>query len=142
VIVLGLLTGESWLLFHLIRQHGRLLLRMDALEARLTAGGLAPVPSVPSAVPGLPIGAAAPTFRLAGLYGETLRLDALRAPGKPVVLISGDPDCGPCNALLPEVGRWQREHAAQLTLALMSRGTGGEPCQSHAPWRDACPAAR
>jgi peroxiredoxin len=73
--------------------------------------------------PGLPIGAAAPAFRLAGLYGETLILDALRTPGKPVLLLFADPDCGPCNALLPEVGRWQREHAAQLTLALMSRGT-------------------
>jgi thiol-disulfide isomerase/thioredoxin len=123
VIVLGLLTGENWLLFHLMRQHGRLLLRLDTLEGRLTAAGLAPAPSAPSAVPGLPIGAPAPGFRLASLYGETLTLDALRAPGKPVLLIFADPDCGPCNALLPEAGRWQREHAAQLTLALMSCGT-------------------
>src|SRR5215203_1579126 len=29
---------------------------------------------------------------------------------------------GPCNALLPDVGRWQEEHAQKLTLALISRG--------------------
>ena len=33
-----------------------------------------------------------------------------------------DPGCGPCDALLPEVGRWQEEHAQKLTLALVSRG--------------------
>ena len=33
-----------------------------------------------------------------------------------------DPGCGPCNAMLPEVGRWQEEHAQKLTLALVSRG--------------------
>jgi peroxiredoxin len=74
-------------------------------------------------MPGLPIGAPAPGFRLTGLYGETLTLDALRAPGQPVLLIFTDPNCGSCTALLPEVSRWQREHAAQLTLALISQGT-------------------
>jgi thiol-disulfide isomerase/thioredoxin len=33
-----------------------------------------------------------------------------------------DPDCGPCNAMLPDVGRWEEEHAQKLTLALVSRG--------------------
>jgi thiol-disulfide isomerase/thioredoxin/uncharacterized membrane protein YphA (DoxX/SURF4 family) len=122
-LVLGLLTGESWLLLHLIRQNGRLLLRMDALEARLASHGLAPLPTAPLTVPGLPIGAPAPTFLLTGLYGEMLTLDFLRAPGKPVMLIFSDPNCGPCLALLPDLARWQREHAAQLTIALISRGT-------------------
>jgi peroxiredoxin len=57
------------------------------------------------------------------LYGETLTLDALRAPGKPVLLVFSDPGCGPCSALMPDIGRWQREHAAALTVALVSRGT-------------------
>jgi peroxiredoxin len=74
-------------------------------------------------MPGLPRGAPAPAFRLAGLTGETLTLETLRAPGNPVVLIFADPDCGPCTALLPDLAHWQREHAAQLTIALISRGT-------------------
>jgi hypothetical protein len=38
------------------------------------------------------------------------------------MMLFTDPGCGPCNALFPEVGRWQREHAQKLTLALVSRG--------------------
>src|SRR5918912_591131 len=92
--------------------------------ARWSAGGAAlpaAAPATPPA-PGLPVGSAAPDFRLPGLYGETLTLGALRAAGQPVVLLFMDPDCGPCGALLPDVGRWQREQAGRLTLAVISRG--------------------
>src|SRR5918911_1683168 len=100
------------------------LLKLDALEAKVDAGTPAPVAAAAAPVaPGLPVGSAAPDFSLPGLYGETLTLGALRAAGQPVVLVFLDPDCGPCNALLPEVGRWQREQAGQLTLAVISRGT-------------------
>jgi peroxiredoxin len=68
------------------------------------------------------VGSAAPEFSLSGLYGEILTLDALRSSGKPLMMLFTDPGCGPCNALLPEVGRWQEEHAQELTLALISRG--------------------
>jgi len=47
----------------------------------------------------------------------------LRTLGKPVVLLFSDPGCGPCTALLPEVGRWQHDHANKLVVALISRGT-------------------
>ncbi|MBV9172935.1 MAG: redoxin domain-containing protein [Chloroflexi bacterium] len=124
LLVLGLLALEAWLLVQLVAQNGRLLVKLDALEARLDTG--APVPAaVPPAPPalGLPVGSVAPDFSLPGLYGETLTLGALRATGQPVLLVFMDPDCGPCNALLPEVGRWQREQARQLTVAVISRGT-------------------
>jgi len=42
------------------------------------------------------------------------------------MLLFTDPDCGPCNALLPEVGRWQQEHAEKLTISLISRGSPEE----------------
>lgn len=124
--VLGLLTVEGWLLVHLLRQNGRLLLRIEALETRLSIGSVAPVPGQngTAAQPalGLPVGAPAPVFSLASLSGETLTLNALRAPGEPVMLIFSDPGCGPCTALMPEIGHWQRDHAG-LTIALLSRGT-------------------
>ena len=121
-IALMLLLGEGSLLVNLMRQNGRMLARLESLEGILQPGGAeAPTPAIPSG-PGLPLGAPAPSFRLSGLHGETLTLDALRAPGKPVMLLFSDPNCGPCNALLPEIGRWQREHAGQLTVALISRG--------------------
>jgi peroxiredoxin len=72
---------------------------------------------------GLPVGAQAPAFSLDGLDGEATTLDDLRAGGKPVVLVFGDPDCGPCAAFLPDLARYQRDYANRLTVALISRGT-------------------
>lgn len=120
LVALALAVGEVWFLMLLLRQHGRLILRLDELEQRLAVGGGASAPA-PSG-PGLPVGAMAPAFSLPGVYGETLTLDALRAAGKPVVLLFTDPHCVPCNGLMPDVGRWQREQAANLTLAVVSRG--------------------
>jgi peroxiredoxin/uncharacterized membrane protein YphA (DoxX/SURF4 family) len=127
LVVLSLLAGQWWFLAHLLRQNGRLLVRLEAVEAGLAADGSAVAPSrngtpVHQEAEGLPVGAEAPQFSLSGIYGETLTLDALRSSGKTVMLLFTDPGCGPCNALLPEVGRWQEEHANRLTLSLVSRG--------------------
>ena len=129
LVVLGLLAGQWWFLMHLLGQNGRLLVRLEAMEAslaELSAGGsVAPSQNGHphhQEAEGLPVGSTAPEFSLSGLHGETLTLGALRAPGKPVMMLFTDPGCGPCNAMLPEVGRWQEEHAHKLTLALISRG--------------------
>jgi thiol-disulfide isomerase/thioredoxin len=42
------------------------------------------------------------------------------------MLLFTDPNCGPCNALLPEIGRWQQEHADKLTITLVSRSSAEE----------------
>ena len=120
-----LLVAEAWLVVQLWALCGRLLLRIEALERSLADGTVAsaPTPAEPD-VPrqGLPIGTPAPPFALPGVFGETLTLEALRAAGKPVLLLFTDPHCGPCNQLMPDIGRWQREHAATLTIASISRG--------------------
>ena len=125
VIVVALLALESWVLFQTMKQQGRLLLRLEVLEARLAEAGIASLSESAggTAFRGLPVGSQAPTFSLSGLHRETITLDALRAPGKPIVLVFSDPGCGPCTALLPEVGRWQRDYASKLILVLISRGT-------------------
>ncbi len=126
LVALGLVATQWWFLVHLLRQNGRLLVRLEALEARLlgTGAGGGAVPAQNGApAEGLPVGTQPPGFSLSGLYGETLTLEALLSSyNKPVMLIFTDPDCGPCNALLPEVGRWQEEHSEKLTIALISRG--------------------
>lgn len=117
---LVIVVVEGWLLLHLVRQNGRLLLRLDALESRFHANG---APSSATRLDaGLPLRTTAPVFSLPGLHGETLTLSALRAPGKPVLLLFSDPSCGPCTALMPDVGRWQQEYGSVLTVALISRG--------------------
>ena len=126
LVVLGIMAMQWLVLINLFRQNGRLLVRLDAVEKRLGAADLAAIPSEDQPEEqrrGLPPGSPAPAFSLPGLYGETHTLDSLRAPDKPVVLLFTDPDCGPCTALLPEIGRWQREHPEALTISLVSRGS-------------------
>ncbi|MFD4605532.1 MauE/DoxX family redox-associated membrane protein [Streptomyces sp. NPDC058464] len=116
---------EGWFLVHLLRQHGRILLRLEALEAGRPHPARPTAPSNPSVL-GLPIGSAAPEFALPRLHGETLTLGALRANGKPVLLLFTDAGCGPCTALLPEIGRWQSAHAPTLTIAVVGSGKTDE----------------
>jgi peroxiredoxin len=123
ILVLGLIVAEGWFLVHLLAQQGRLLLRIDALEARLGAEAPTPDSRQAPSIPGLPVGVSAPIFQIPRLGGEMLSLETLRSAGKPILLLFSDPGCGPCNSLLPEVGRWQRDHANSLTLAVISRGS-------------------
>ena len=122
VLVLLLLLGESWVLLQILKQQGRLLLRIEALET-LQAGASLAEPTLSEGTAGLAVGTAAPSFTLPTLSGETLSLTALRALGKPVLVLFSDPGCGPCNTLLPEIGQWQRDYANKLVVALLSRGT-------------------
>ena len=117
-LLLLALIAEGSLLMQIMTQNGRLLLRIEALEKRI---GFVPPPAGP--VVGLAVGAPAPAFNLPGLHGETMTLEALRARGKPLVLLFTDPACGPCTALLPEIAQWQRDHTKKMHVALMSRGT-------------------
>lgn len=122
VVMLAALVATLWLLWHVLQQQGRLLLRLETVEARLAEAGLAqPEDRAPPV--GLVVGTPAPVFNLADVQGETLTLADLLTRGKPVLLLFADPGCGPCAALFPEVGRWQRDYAEKLTLAVISRGS-------------------
>ena len=142
LVVLGLLVGTWWFLVHLVRQNGRLLVRLEALEGRLDAAGVAPSPNGAAAQPpeGLPVGAEAPDFNLSGLYGERLTLESLRASEKPLMLLFTDPDCGPCTAMLPEIGRWQEQHAEKLTSSLRYPTPSCLACSTSGflSWRGGC----
>jgi peroxiredoxin len=124
---------HAWATLQLIAQQGRLLLRIEALEA-----GLRDSPSASHArqsgassnhkqsapVPrfGLPIGSRAPEFRLRGLDGRTRTLADLLMPDRQLFLAFMDPGCGPCTALLPQIARWQQRYAQTLKVAVISRG--------------------
>jgi thiol-disulfide isomerase/thioredoxin len=105
----------AWLVLHLLGQNGRLLLRLDELEAR-------PV-SVPATNGTATARQPAPAFVGTGLIGDRISLESLRAPGKPILLFFSDPGCGPCNALMPEIGAWQTDLAETTTVAMVTRGS-------------------
>jgi uncharacterized membrane protein YphA (DoxX/SURF4 family)/peroxiredoxin len=115
ITVAALAAFVLLMFFQLLRQNGRLALRLEALEARPGASATPPPQ-------GLPVRSVAPGFSLAGLDGETVTLDMLRERGTPLLLFFTEPGCGACDGALPEVARWQREHAGRLTVVPISRG--------------------
>ncbi|MCO5177237.1 MAG: redoxin domain-containing protein [Thermomicrobiales bacterium] len=118
VAMLAAIAIEGSLILNLLQQQGRLLARVEALESGSVSANAVPK----TEHIGLSLGSVAPDFQLRGLHGETMTLAALRAASKPVMLVFSDPGCGPCNALMPDIGRWQRDENLGLTVALVSRG--------------------
>jgi len=72
------------------------------------------------------LGTRAPGFRLPGLRGEIVTLEALLAARRPLLLVFTNPHCGPCQSLLPDIRRWQFEYAPALNIALVSEGTAND----------------
>ena len=74
---------------------------------------------------GLKAGVLAPTFELPDLEGRTLSLADQR--GRRVLLVFSDPECGPCDALLPDLARLERDHRETgLAVVVVSRGEPAE----------------
>ena len=128
IVLSAVVVTQGWLIVHLLRQHGRMLVRLDALEAERPGRDGRSRPTSAASSPnghtqGLAIGIPAPEFRLPALDGPVTSLRDLLAAGQPVALTFVDPRCGPCTELLPELARWHRDHASRLSMAVISTGT-------------------
>lgn len=131
IALIAAVAAIGYILVHLLGQNGRVLLRLDAIEAAQQNAPAAGIAAAPAAVPaapalGLAVGTQAPAFKLEGLFGETQTLDAIRSNGLPTMLLFTDPTCGPCNALLPDVGKWQRDNVGKLNIAVITSGTADD----------------
>ncbi|HEY6343361.1 MAG TPA: MauE/DoxX family redox-associated membrane protein [Bryobacteraceae bacterium] len=119
-VVLGLLLVlHFWTVLVLLQQNGRLLLRVEALEARVSP----PEPEQP----GLPMDVDAPNFTLSGLDGETVVSTALfqteeSQTENPALLVFAEPGCGACETLFPEIAQWQVEHGDRISITVISSG--------------------
>ena len=107
---------ELWFLLHVLRQNGRLLLRLEAVESKMNIDPVAPP------VLGLAVGTTAPDFFLKDLGGKTVTLGKLRESATPLLLVFSRPDCGPCDALLPQLALWKTEHVERLRIVPISKG--------------------
>jgi len=122
-VVLGVAAGvavvavQAWLWFQLLRQNGRILVRLQEVERgnKGTQGAVALV------------GSPAPAFDLPTVDGERLTLAGLLARNRPVLLVFSHANCGPCRELVPQLARWQHELARELTIVLVSEGALDTP---------------
>ena len=118
-----------FVLVQLLRQQGRILLRLDGLE-KVPAGssaGLRTRPLSESRIvrDGLKAGTPAPAFSLPDIHGGTVSLDQFR--GRKVLLVFSDPQCGPCDMLAPKLVRFHRKHGNNgLAVVMVGRGDGEE----------------
>ena len=109
----------------LLGSYGKVLLRLEDVERRLSKAGLDDRKDVGSAPElGLDPGTPAPGFVARDMTGVSISLDDLLAPDIPLLLLFTSPACGPCQELLPNVAAWQDEYADRITVAIAS---GGDP---------------
>src|SRR5258708_122552 len=140
---LAILAG-CWFGWQLLRQNGRLLLRLEELENRLDELEFREANESAAAPPdsndggeranhfrtralahsrikreGWKAGARAPVFRLPRLDGSELSLENLR--GRRVLLVFSSPHCGPCNTLAPELEKFHRRYP-EVEVVMVSKG--------------------
>jgi AhpC/TSA family len=101
-----IVTMTCWIVYQLVRQDGRILMRLERLEAQLSP------PSAPSR--GLAIGSIAPAFELPDLDGRQVKLEQFR--GKRVLLIFVNPACGFCQQMAPALAALPA-HAGRVSPA-------------------------
>ena len=93
-----LLIGVGiWLGYQLVRQNGRVLLRLEAIDKRLSPRG----DGKPKKERGLRIGTVAPEFELLDLAGERHKLSDFR--GRDLLLIFFNPKCGFCSKMADDL---------------------------------------
>lgn len=115
-----------WLLLHLARQQGRLLLQIDALNERMSAAGI-PAIAAP-AVPGLVVGELMPEFEALAQDGSTVASGALFREGRDLLMLFAGSDCAPCHKVLHDLLPYRGHDklvvlAAGIPAALPAGGT-------------------
>ena len=120
--IVGLLVIAGLVVFcrELLVQNGRILARLDVLEARVEAGTAA------GAVPGqvgreTQVGRPAPSFVAPDPEGRAWALDEL-VGDRPLLLFFLAANCGPCDELLPDVAAWIPELADRATVRVVVSG--------------------
>lgn len=127
LVALGFIViGLAVLLYQLVKQQGRLLMRLDQVERHLglfseeavERGTVALQAREPS---GLPVGTALPDFELPDLDGRTVSLKDLR--GKRVLLINWNARCGFCGLIASDLAQAEAHlERASVQMLFVSHG--------------------
>lgn len=139
----ALLAATLLYLRKTINQQAALLTQVEAIKKAIAEGYHKPAPverdeedydqpapverkDISAPAEGLPVSAMAPDFTLPVVGGGQVSLAGLLAEGQPVLLLFVSPSCAPCKSLLPQIKVWERDYSAQLTIALLSKGSTEE----------------
>jgi peroxiredoxin len=123
-VLLGLLLvailSMAWAFLRLLRLHGRLLLRVEALEARISTDEGAG--RAEQGLAGLLPATLFPPFRLPSLDDGEVELEEFR--GERVLLVHWSPDCGYCRQIASDLaGVQERLRKRKTELVLVSYGS-------------------
>src|SRR5258708_4670316 len=105
--------------YQIVKQQGRILLRLDELEAFQRAAGRQPDPE------GLAIGTIFPSFSLPDQTGKEITIEEFR--GKRALLVNWSPSCGFCEIVAPALASLQTGFAGRdLQVLLLAHGEAEE----------------
>ncbi len=114
-----LLVAGTWLGYQLVRQNGRILLRLEAIEKRLESRA----PTQRRQAGGLPVGTPAPDFELPDLSGQKHKLSEFR--GRDVLLVFFNPTCGFCTKMAVDLAALPTEGGNDRAVPVVV--TTGDP---------------
>jgi peroxiredoxin len=122
VILLVLIVLSVWVGFYqLVKQQGRILLRLDALELAVRADRDADERHGDGVVGGLAAGTAFPDFEFHDLSGKTCSLENFK--GKGLLLIHWNFECGFCEAIAGDLAQLETNLEKQnAQIALLASG--------------------
>jgi len=111
----ALILFSLWgILYQVVKQQGRILLRLDQLDHRAVHV------ETERGQQGLEVGTTISTFRLPDIEGGMVSLEDFR--GKHVLLVYWGPNCGFCELLAPDLARLQGDlRVAGVQLVLVSQ---------------------
>lgn len=122
VVLLSLILLSLWLvLYQLVKQQGRMLLRLDGLEGGLPAGRQGASRVAQIGPRGRGVGKPFDAFSLPDLTGRTVALEDFR--GRRVLVINWSPQCGFCDMIAPDLAALQADlQKRDVQLIFVSSG--------------------
>jgi len=133
-----LVAVGCWLVFQLIRQNGRILMRLEMLQGQIEGLEAPPADQPPAPPPGLPLGQPAPEFELPDLAGQPHTLAEYR--GKQLLLLFFNPQCGFCMQMADDLAALPVDGADVRPLPLVvSTGDAEQNRQLVAEHKIRCP---
>jgi len=134
-VLLLLILVSLWIgLYQIVKQQGRILLRLDELEQGRQASGPGMEKPVEHAeLPGLPLQSNFPTFSYPDLAGRAVALEEFR--GRRVLLVHWNFECGFCDSIAPQLARlessFEKHNVQLLLLAYGEAKTNQEQAAEH-----------